>query len=190
MLVLQEVLKVEFPGIDLSKPCEELCKLVPAWAEMQIMLQDMADAYRQVPGAPEHAKYMIVAVYVPGTGWRYIKMFGCPFGMASAVLNFNRLPTLISATLRRCFGVAAAAYFDDNCAVDVASAAGTAQNAITSVFSWTGAHLNEAKGMPPASRRVFLGLDTDLGPAARLGNCSQDLKPFARVDITSTSTIS
>ena len=46
MLVLQEILKVEYPGIDLSKPGDELCKLVPEWADMRMMLQDMADAYR------------------------------------------------------------------------------------------------------------------------------------------------
>jgi len=37
-------------------------------------------------------------------------MYGCPFGMLAAVLNFNRLPALCIAAARRMLGVMSGAY--------------------------------------------------------------------------------
>jgi len=143
----------------------------------------MIDAYRQVPSNPQQANVMQIAVWVPGSGWKYTQMYGNPFGMARAVLNFNRLPTLNVAFCRRSMGVLAAAYFDDNIGVDMAIAHKTGESAVVNVFAQVGSKLNPAKAMPPAPRRVFLGADIDLGAASRAGMCTVDLKEHAKEDI-------
>jgi len=127
---------------------------------------------------------MYIAIYVPGGGWRYTQMFGSPFGMASAVLNFNRLPTLVVAFSRRSMGVLAAAYFDDNIGVDLAVANGTGEQAMVDIFGEVGSSLSPLKALPPSPRRVFLGADVDLGQASRLGTCTIRLKEHAKEDMS------
>ena len=57
-------------------------------------------------------------------------MNGCPFGLGSVVVTFNRYPTLITAMLRRMCGLLAAAYFDDNLLIDIACAAGGSKSTL------------------------------------------------------------
>ena len=110
-------------------------------------------------------------------------MYGNPFGMASAVLNFNRLPTLNVSFCRRAMGVLSAAYFDDNVGVDTTVADKSGEHAVVNVFTKVGSSLNPSKAMPPAPRRVFLGTDIDLGAASRKGTCTIDLKEHAKEDL-------
>ena len=50
----------------------------------------------------------------------YLREFGHPYGMSAAVLNFNRLPTLMTAVCRRVIRVLSAAFCGDNVVVDCA----------------------------------------------------------------------
>ena len=61
----------------------------------------------------------MIAVWDQGEEtWKFGVMKGCPFGLGSVVVTFNRYPTLVTATARRLLGLACAAYFDDNLLVD------------------------------------------------------------------------
>ena len=182
--LIREILRTEASDCDLEGNLGHLLSLIPAWVDVVQFLQDMVDAYRQVPSAPEHASVMQIAVYVPSLGWRYTQMYGNPFGMSRAVLNFNRLPTLNVAFCRRSMGVMAAAYFDDNLGVDLAIADGTGEAAMVAVFTELGATLSPSKAMAPASRRVFLGADIDVGQASRQGVCTIRLKENAKEDMS------
>ena len=51
------------------------------------------------------------------------------------------------------------------------------------VLDASGSELAPPTSMPGASRRVFLGVDSDLGPAVRIGFVNLDLKPFVRTDL-------
>ena len=51
------------------------------------------------------------------------------------------------------------------------------------VFESVGGALAPNKAMPPASRRVFLGIDSDVGRATRDGFVRMDLKEFMREDL-------
>ena len=110
-------------------------------------------------------------------------MYGIPVGLTSAVLNFNRLPTLHAAFARRVFALLCGAYFDDNIGVDVTVADKSGKAAMKQVFDASGSEFAPPKSMPGASRRVFLGVDSDLGPAVRIGFVNLDLKPFVRTDL-------
>ena len=100
----------------------------------------MKNAYRQNPVHPDHYRFVTVAF------WRYLEqaimflmLLGSPFGLSSAVLNFNRTPALQTAVLRRCLGVLSTHHFyDDFGIVDVAAAHGTAQAAVRQAFTLAG----------------------------------------------------
>ena len=181
--LIREILKIDAPSCDLAGPAEGILHLIPEWLDIVQFLQDMVDAYRQVPSDPHQAHVMQIAVWVPGSGWKYTQMYGNPFGMASAVLNFNRLPTLNVSFCRRAMGVLCAAYFDDNLGVDMTVANKSGELAVINVFTKAGSCLNPDKAMPPAPRRVFLGADIDLGAAARQGTCTVDLKEHTKEDL-------
>ena len=78
-------------------------------------------------------------------------MNGCPYGLGSVVVTFNRYPTLATAMFRRCLGLISAAYFDDNLLVDIASSAQKAKNMLTWAFARGLGHAAEGgKGFPDA----------------------------------------
>ena len=178
-----EVLRMWYPGIDLQQGTENLVKLLPEWLDASMFIQDMVDAYRQVPVKPDHLAATVIAVWVPDAGWAFTIMYGCPFGMSSAVLNFNRLPALCIAAARRCMGVMSGAFFDDNIGIDIAAGRGSGEDGVVQVFEGVGGALAPPKAMPPASRRVFCGIDSDLGHAARTGEVVMYVKPFVKEDL-------
>ena len=48
-----------------TRPAAELLALLPDWVDLTMYLEDMTDAYRQVPGRPEDARFMLVCLWVP-----------------------------------------------------------------------------------------------------------------------------
>ena len=84
------------------------------WLEFVIGLDDLLDAYRYVPVIPAHQRFSISSIYNPEKRvWNFFVMYGHPFGLEAAVLNFNRRPTLVMAVSRRITACATAAFFDD-----------------------------------------------------------------------------
>ena len=69
---------------------------------------DEKRAYRQIPVAPEHRKFAVVAVLDPDSGELcYFVMVGHSFGLLSAVYNYNRRSALLTDILRLVFLVPA-----------------------------------------------------------------------------------
>ena len=63
---------------------------------------DMWKAFRQLSVRPEDAAYHIVAVYAPAEKrWQFGILDTPAFGLGAAVLEFNRVPALIVAIVRR-----------------------------------------------------------------------------------------
>ena len=60
--LLREILKIDAPECDLSGPVESILHLIPEWLDIVQFLQDMVDAYRQVPSDPQQAHIMQIAV--------------------------------------------------------------------------------------------------------------------------------
>ena len=79
------------------------------------------------------------------------------FWLSSAVVGFNRVPTLAVAILRRRFATMTAAYFDDVATVDTIAAAPSGQHCTTTVLSKMGFPPATPKSFPPSVDRVFLG---------------------------------
>ena len=135
----------------------------PDWYLPGIMLEDMQDAYRQGPVHPDHARANIVCWWDDAhKGWRFAEVFGMVFGMRSAVLNFNRLPTLAVAAARRCFAVATANYFDDFITLAPASDQQSAGSCLKLTMKAVGGTFGAGKAVPWARQRVALGVQANL----------------------------
>ena len=63
---------------------------------------DMSSAYRQLPNAPSEAQAMIVCFFDPDCkDLRFARLKAHPYGLSAAVINFNRVPAIMTALVRR-----------------------------------------------------------------------------------------
>ncbi len=72
------------------------------WLHARIGTDDLPDAYRQLPVAPSQQGFSVIAVHIPGTGWRFTLLWGLAFGLESAVVNCNRCSCGSSSALHLC----------------------------------------------------------------------------------------
>ena len=136
---------------------------LPDWCSPGIALDDLPDAFRGMAIHREDAHKCHVAVWSPvDRVWRFAESRAMMFGLAPAVVAFNRLPTLGVAVARRIFATAAAAYFDDVATISCASGSGTEQRATQSVLELVGAPSALAKRFGDAQLRVWLGVCINL----------------------------
>ena len=83
-------------------------------------------------------------------------MYGLAYGLESAVVNFNRFPQLGVAIVRRCLLGFAAAYFDDELAVDFIQDHDVSQVGLQLTFRLLGAPPQPAKSFAPGHNRHYL----------------------------------
>ena len=112
-----------------------------------------------------------------------------PYGLGTAVLNFNRVPALTTAVARRAFGAAVTQYFDDSGVLGLQSGAGSAQEAVINVAAAMGIKLDAIKQQPMNVQRVFLGVLLNCAGFAQ-GFMHLDVKPGLRESLRAKSTIS
>ena len=80
---------------------------------------DLADAYHGIPNIPAQMNLCVVAMRNPHTGKTefYISKLHL-FGLSAAVVNFNRLPELMTAICRRTGHAPSLHFFDDQGTLD------------------------------------------------------------------------
>ena len=154
------------------------------WAQPVFGSEDMTSAYRQLPNVPSEAAGLVLAFWDPDVREvRYAILRAHPFGLASAVLNFNRVPCLGTACLRRIAGACVTHFFDDSGVLDMASAHGSAQEAVNTVYQCFGVRLDALKQQPMATQRLFLGVLLNLSRALSDRAMLVDIKPGLRETI-------
>ena len=122
---------------------------------------DVELAYRRIPCA--HPEATVVAIWdTLDQDVRYYTMGGHNFGIASAVINFNRASQLGVLLARRLFGVCCAAYFDDFNITEPVYAGSSAKGALHWMCAAVGIPLSADKNVPMACANPFLGVVTDL----------------------------
>ena len=139
----------------LAKPWDH--QDIPEWIAIRLGTDDLPDAYRGLPVAEAQLPFSVVAVYVAPLGWRFTILHGLAYGLESAVVAFNRFPSLGIGIARRCALALGAAYFDDQLAMEVLSNADVSQRGIQLVFRLMGAPPQPAKSFAPAANRHYLG---------------------------------
>ncbi|CAE7513615.1 DNMT3B [Symbiodinium sp. CCMP2592] len=154
------------------------------WAQPVFGSEDMSSAYRQLPNIPCEAAGLVLAYWDPDLDEvRYAILRAHPFGLASAVVNFNRVPCLGTACLRRMTGACVTHFFDDSGILDLTSAHGSAQECVNAVYQSMGVRLDILKQQPMATQRLFLGVLLNLSRALSDRTILVDIKPGLRETI-------
>ena len=139
---------------------------LPMWAEPHFGTEDMKAAYRQLPNDPDEQAGLFIAFYDPDDQQvKYVHLRAHPFGLSAAVLNFNRVPCLSTAVVRRLAAVAACNYFDDFGVLDFVCARGSGVSFLREAHNLMGLVLDAVKQGPMATQRHFLGILLDLTAA-------------------------
>ena len=133
------------------------------WLHARIGTDDLPDAYRQLPVAPSQQGFSVIAVHIPGTGWRFTLLWGLAFGLESAVVNFNRWPMLAVAAARRCTCAVAACYFDDQLSMELLANHDISNPGFRCILNLMGSPPQPSKSFGPQCDRLYLGASIHLG---------------------------
>ena len=132
--------------------------------ELVLSLDDLFAAYRRVPTANQEC--MIAAMWDPDAGEPvFCEVYGHCFGLISSVLNFNRVPHMLSVAASLLFAVANDHYFDDYLVVDLASAKGSGQVCLDALHNAVRIPLEPQKRKLPLAVQEELGVTCDLSQA-------------------------
>lgn len=133
------------------------------WLCPRLGTEDLPDAYRGLPVQSEHLPYSVISVYDAALGWRFSQLWGLAFGLESAVVSFNRFPTLgVAATRRLTLGMAAC-YFDDQLALELIRDSDVSRQGLLLLFQKLGAPPQASKSFRPAANRHYLGTSVHVG---------------------------
>ena len=150
---------------------------MPSWFSLGMSLDDLPDAYKGSPIAPDHARACAVSIWhAERNEWLFAVPRTLIFGLASAVNAFNRLPTLTTAAARRRMATAAGAFFDDVAVVDSGSSQGSGARASSCLLHAVGAPPSKEKSIPWGQHRVWLGMSASMAEVAELGTASVQAK--------------
>ena len=122
--------------------------------------EDIEMAYRRCPCRTP--RLTVVAQVNPDTGeCAFFVVPGMNFGLSAAVNQFNRLPELVVAFLRRRCGISCTHYFDDYCVAEPDFAGRSGQAILSLIHALLGMPLAPSKSVSMRQHFVFLGVETD-----------------------------
>ena len=134
----------------------EFAKYNREW-RIRIGTDDVDSAYRRVLCAQPW--YTVVAAWDTGRQEvRYFTMPGHPFGLRSAVVNFNRVERFMVEVQRIIFLVACGGYFDDEVVCEPDFAGSTGQQIIWWIHQLVGFPFAEKKHEKMRFKNAFLGV--------------------------------
>ena len=143
---------------------------------MVICLLDLAAAYRTVPTSqPWHTTVCFFDPLVLPPRPQFYWLPGHNFGLASAVVNFNRFPELVVVVARAYYIAPVEHYYDDFIAPDLAAGGDTARRVVETIITdlgsgrarrlrepFTSPSIDPAKTKEPAPAHVTLGVVANL----------------------------
>ena len=133
------------------------------WLEVVAGTEDLWKGYRQNHPLKDHMCVNIITFVHPHSKKRvYAQLYGLPFGLASAVNQFNRAPQLFTAVCRRVFSMVAGHYFDDSIQFEYAHLAGAHKTLFIRILETFGVLIGHHKRQHMTSMPRFLGMVTDL----------------------------
>ena len=170
LMVTDECARMHFPGETSTRTTQRLVEAMPGWVQLRLGCDDMTDAFRQSPVAPEHQGVNVVAFCAPSRGhWVFSEVYGLVYGMKSSVLHFNRFPALCAATARRMGGAATGSYVDDFTTIDFLMAGGSGQAFANLVINTNSGALGPEKHKPTRPQQVMLGVNVRMDGILREG---------------------
>ena len=148
---------------------------------------DEQSAYRWKPVRPEDHRFSIVEYYDKTTqSPRYIIMYGLAFGLASAVLNYNRQPELLVEAMRCLFLCACSHIYDDHLTLEPSTSQGSGQASYVKLCTLIGICLDKDKHKEMRPVFLFTGCRFDTSLALSRGRFALSPKPGRLEKIIST----
>jgi hypothetical protein len=150
---------------------------------MTVALCDLAAAYRTVPTSqPEFTTFGLYDPHATPPRPQYYYIPGHPFGLTSAVVNFNRVPELVTIAARAMCLALLDHYFDDFIIVDLEAGGRTALSCVESIMLDLGSgsprvppqpirspELDPSKTQETAHTNTVLGVLANLSAVASSG---------------------
>ena len=135
---------------------------LPEWFGLVAGTEDLWKGYRQMH-ALERDQAVAIASFVKEDGVRvYTELFGLPFGLMSAVIQFNRVPCFITACLRRLLLMMTSHYFDDSSQLELEQIAAITKTQVIRFFGLCQVQIGHDKRQYMMGVVKFLGTLTDL----------------------------
>ena len=142
---------------------------------------DLKKAYRQMPSG--HPERTVVALWNPHTKRvEFFIVLGMPFGLATAVLQFNRPMELMQSVLRRLLAVPCAHYYDDWVTPSPACMAKSDDKTVRRTHWIIRFLLDADKWFPPDPTNDFTGVRYDFSHAPS-GVVTIRIKPDRKVKL-------
>ena len=157
----------EWPAVTMRALLKRIASLtsdphIPSWVQPRTGTEDMWKGFRQNHPTKDDERFCVITFVHPDSGKRvYSRLRGLPFGMGSVVNQFNRLPLLKTAVLRRLFGLLACHYFDDELLMEMAGHTRSSATVIKSVANLWGIRYSANKSQPLSTWTAFLGHQYD-----------------------------
>ena len=163
------------------QPAEPL----PEWCKPSTATDDMWKGFRQNHPTREDECFCIITFVHPHTHQRvYSRLRGLPFGMGSVVNQFNRMPHLKTAVLRRLLGLMACHYFDDELLIDSTHCAGASKTLALRLAALLGIRYSPNKRQPMSTWTIFLGHTYDWSQVASSGAATFGIKATTQAKAT------
>ena len=151
---------------------------------MQVGTDDIASAYRLIPTAQPW--YTMFAAADPAGQVQFFCIPGHPFGLTSAVLNFNRVPRFAVFLARVLLGVLVNHFYDDCVVAEPSFCASSGQEMMGVIMRLLGLPFSQEKHVPMDDLGVFLGVVTDFTELATKGIMALRIKPERRANLINT----
>ena len=153
----------------------------PTWLRPCSGSEDMWKGFRQNHARRADEPFCVITFVHPVTKRRvYSRLKGLPFGMGSVVNQFNRLPHLKTAVLRRLLAMLACHYFDDELLLEAIQCAGSSKAMSLRLSAMWGIRYGTNKRQGMSTTSDFLGHCYDWAQLACEGTATFDVKPETR----------
>ena len=152
---------------------------------MQGGCDDEKSAYRWKGVREEDQRFNVVAYWdCRRHRMMFVELWGHPFGLASAVLTYNRDPELHVAIMRALLFSPCTHFYDDHLTLDLSVAGGSGQHSYAELCRLTGKKLDTEKHSGMAPVVIFTGCSLDLNRVFSSGVMTIGPKPGRLEKIT------
>ena len=131
---------------------------LPPWFMIRMFVEDWLKGYRQLMPSLRDRALTVAALVHPDSGeWLLTQLNGLPFGLGTAVNQFGRAASLMTAVARRWLCILCGNYVDDTGAVELACLAYRTQQVFIAMAEVLGVSLSPTKWRLPGGMGNFLG---------------------------------
>ena len=130
--------------------------------EVGLTADDQKDAYHSIPNMESQKGLGVIAFANEHGTISFALSYSHIFGLKAAVTNYNRVPELAIAVMRRCVGTLSWHFFDDIGTIACKKHGDLASSVASKLFDLLGLPINEKKHVPWSQDALHLGVQVDL----------------------------